>query len=283
MNRAVELSRAFVRDQPASAAHALDQISSADVAAFVINLEEEEVAQVMALMQPLHAAAVLEQLAPAKAVALLNHAPAYARSLLMRALSPPAQQAVLKAAPRRQAAVLSRYLSYDPSTVGAWMEAPHATFPPHTRIGDCLRQLRGLGGRLSSSVFVIDDDHRLLGAAELDALLAAADTALLSEVMRRDVVSIAPQASLGSIVALEAWDSTLALPVTDHRRRLVGSLRFESLREGLDIQHGAGGELRINMVVMHMAQAFLISLSGLLQVAATEPGLSRLSNEPEER
>jgi magnesium transporter len=234
-------------------------------------------------MQPASAARVLEQLEPEKAAALLRQAPAYAQTLLMRAVSPAAQQVILKAAPRRQAAALSRHLTFDPASVGAWMEVPGATFPPATRVADCLETLRGLGQRLSSHVHVVDGEQRLLGVAALERLLAAEDETLLEEIMQRDIASTVPQATLASIVALAAWDSTLALPVVDQRRRLVGSLRFESLREGLDIQHGAAGRLQLNLVAMHMAEAFLVSLSGLLQVAATEPGLSRLAGEAESR
>lgn len=281
MNRAAELSKAFVETQPVSAARTLDLVPSADAAAFLGSLAEPEAAVVIARMQPPRAAAILESLPPVKAAALLHHAPAHVRSVLMRALPPPIQQAILKAVPRRQAAVLSRYLSYDPGTVGAWMDVPSATLLPDTTVRDCLRQLRSLGNRLNSSLFVTDGERQLLGTVELDTLLAAEDEEPVESIMRRDISSVSPQATLASVVSLEAWDSTLALPVTD-RRRLVGSLRFDSLREGLVIDQGASGGLQLNAVVMNMVQAFLISLSGLLQVATTEPVLSRLKSDPEQ-
>jgi Mg/Co/Ni transporter MgtE len=281
MTRAAEISAAFVRSQPDSAARALDHVSPADVAAFIASVGEVEGAEVIARMQPSRGADILEQLAPPRAASLLHHAPPHVRSVLMRALSTTAQQAILKAAPRRQAAVLSRFLSYDPATVGAWMDAPSATFAPETKVSDCLRQLRGLGRNPGSCVHVIGSERQFLGVVELDGLIAAGDDDVLGEIMRRDIFTIAPQASLASVVALEAWDTALALPVTDRRRALVGSLRFDSLREALDIHHRTGGGPQLNVVVMHMTQAFLVSLSGLLQVATTEPSLSRLSNDHE--
>lgn len=282
MTRAAEISQTFLRNQPASAARALDNVASADVAAFVAPLDEAEVAAVLAHMQSSRAAAVLEELPPEKTAALLNQAPSHVRALLMRGLPPERQQAVLRAAPRRQAAALSRYLTYDPGTVGAWMDAPGAIFAPGITVAACLEQLRGLGNRLGTSAFVVGEERRLLGTVELNQLLAAGDEETLGDIMQRDVTSIVPQASLASVVALEAWDSTLALPVVE-RRRLVGSLRFDSLREGLDIHQGGAGGLRVNVVALHMAQALLVSLSGLLQVATREPGLSRLSGNAEHR
>jgi Mg/Co/Ni transporter MgtE len=230
-------------------------------------------------MQPTQAAAVLEVMAPQKAASALNAAPSHARSLLIRALAPAVQTTILKAAPRRQAAVLSRYLSYDPDSVGAWMDVPSAAFNPDVQVSEVLRQLRHLGRRLSPNVFVVDGARQLLGMVELDALLAADDDDLLGMIMSRDPKTISPQARLQSVVLLDAWDRTLALPVTDAKRRLVGSLRFDALREGLAVQHGKSFEMGVNIVLMHMAQAFLVSVSGLLQVAATKPRLTRLSGE----
>jgi len=282
MTRAADISRAFLRDQPASAARALERVAPADVAAFVAPLDEAEVAGVMVEMQPSRAAAVMEELAPAKAAALLHQAPSHTRAMLMRTLPAAKQQAILRAAPRRQAAVLSRYLSYDPASVGAWMDAPSATFAPDVTVADCLAQLRGLGNRLGSSIFVVEPDRRLLGVVEFNRLLAADDLETVGDIMQRRPVTIAPQASLASVVALEAWDSTLALPVVE-RRQLVGSLRFDSLREALDIHHGATGGLGLNLVTLHLAQAFLVSLSGLIQVTTREPALSRLAKNNEAR
>ncbi len=286
MNRAIELSIAFLEAQPAGAARVLDQIPAPEAAAFVADAPEVAVAGALGFMQPARAAAILERCPPGKAAALLSRSQAHTRALMLRILPEATRDAALAALPRREAAAMRRYLAYSPGTVGAWMESPKATFAPDATVGECLGRLRQLGDRLGSSLFVVGSERRLLGAIDVDALLGADDGAPLEELMRRDLAPLSPQAALASVLSLPAWDASLTLPVTDRGRRLIGVLQFESLREGLVVDRGDAGGLRVNMVLMHLSHALLVSLRGLLQIATTEPapgrvGSSRISNGKE--
>ena len=278
MNRATELSIAFLEAQPAGAARVLDHIPAEEAAAFVTDAPDAAVAGVLGFMQPARAAALLERCPARKAGALLAGTATHTRVLLLRLLSEATRDAALATLPRREAAAMRRYLAYSPGSVGAWMEAPKATFGPDTTVGDCVSRLRQLGDRLGSSLFVVGAERRLLGAIDVDALLGAADGMLLEEVMRRDLTPLSPQASLASILTLPAWDGSLTLPVTDRNRRLVGVLQFESLREGLAIDRGEAAGLALNMVLMHLAQALFVSVQGLLQIATTTPAPTRIGN-----
>jgi magnesium transporter len=281
MDRAAELSIAFLETYPLSAARVLDQIAPDDAAAYVSDAPEAVAATVLGLMQPARAAAVLTRSTPKKAAALLIQTPAHARSLLLRALPDETTDLILAAVPRRQAAALRRYLAYDPGTVGAWMEAPRATFTRDTTVGDCLDRIRRLGGRLGSVVFVIDAERRLLGTVDFEALLGADDDMSLVDLMRKGVTSLSPQASLTTVVSHTAWDTSLSLPVADRRRRLVGVLHFDSLREGLIVGRGSAGGIQANLLLVHLAQALLVTLSGLLHIAAAESAPTRMAGGEE--
>jgi magnesium transporter len=280
MNRAVELSIAFLEAQPAGAARVLDHIPAGEAAAFATAAPDEAVAGALGFMQPARAAALLERCPARKAGALLSRTAAHTRVLLLRILPETTRDAALATLPRREAAAMRRYLAYSPGSVGAWMEAPKATFAPDTTVGECVARLRQLGHRLGPTLFVVGSGRRLLGALDVDSLLGAADGALLEDVMRRDLVPLAPQASLASTLPLPAWDTALTLPVADRARRLVGVLHFESLREGLAVDRGEAAGLAFNMVLMHLTHALFVSVLGLLQVAATAPAPARIGNTP---
>ncbi len=279
MDRATELSIAFLETQPAGAARALEQIPAEDAAAFVEEVPEPRAAAVLGHMQPARAAAILEHLSPKKAATVLMQTAAPARSVLLRAVSGPARDAALAALSKREAAALRRYLAYAPGTVGAWMDAPRAVFATDATVGDCLKRVRRLGVRLGSLVFVVDEERRLLGVVDVDRLLGAQDSVLLGEVMKKDFSRLSPQASLATVVSLPAWDRALSLPVVDRSRRLLGVLHFDSLREGLLADRRQTEGFQINFLVVHLVQAFLVALSGLLQTATTEPGVSRLTSD----
>ena len=276
MNRATELSIAFLESHPDGAARVLDGIRAEDAATFVEEVPETSVVTVLGFMQPARAAAVLERVSPDKAGSLLSKTPAHARTLLLRALPEEIRKETLSTLPKKQAASMRRYLAYGQGTVGAWMDPANTTFAADTRVEDCLRRVRELGRRLGSFIFVIDADRRLRGSVRVDRLLTASDDALLGDLMDREIARLSPQASLSSVITLRAWDAALSLPVADRSQRLVGVLHFDSLREGLVVDRGPTGGLQVNVMLTHLAQAFLVSLSGLMNVATAAPASSRL-------
>ncbi len=281
MDRATELSIAFLQAQPIGAARALEQLLPEDAAAFIEEVTEPSISVALGQMQPARAAAILERVSPRKAAKLLSQTPAPSRSVLLRALSGSARDAALGALSKREAAALRRYLTYAAGTVGAWMDAPKATFAPDVTVKDCLQRIRQLGVRLGSLVFVIDGEKRLLGVVDVDGLLGAKDGALLSELTQKDFTRLSPQASPSTVVSLPAWDRALSLPVIDRSRRLLGVLHFDSLREGLLVDRRETKGFQVSFLVVHLVQALLVTLSGLLHTATTEPGLSRLNSEQE--
>ena len=281
MNRATELGIAFLETQPAGAARVLDQIPPADAAAFLADAPENAATAVLGYMQPACAAAVLGQTPPAKSAALLSGTSARARSVLLRILPANQMADILAALPRREAARMRRYLAYNAGTVGAWMDAPRASFPEDTTVKDCLAALRGLGRRLGSAVYAVNAERRLLGIVDIDELLNANDKSIIGDVMEKGFVSLSPQALLTTVVSQKAWDSALSLPVVDRNRHLVGVLHFDSLREGLVADRGPVDTAPVSILLSHLLHAFAISVSGLLQTATTTPPPTRLTDDGE--
>lgn len=279
MTKPNELSIAYLERHADSAARVLEQLAQQDAAAFVGEAPQEPVAAVLERMQPARAAAVLSECPAKTAASLLGLMATHSRLGVLLAMTDDAKEAVLTAATKRQAAMMRRYLNYDPGTVGAWMDAPNAVFMSDMTARDCLSRIRGLGARLGSIVCVVDDRQQLHGIIDIDTLLDAADTTPLSELMDPNPVRVLPQSAIASVVSLPAWDSTLSVPVTDRTEKLVGILHFRSVREGLSAERHNERPSQTNLVLVHVAQAMAVSLMGLFQVATTEPRISRLSKK----
>lgn len=282
MDNAVELSIAFLRRHPAGAARALARIPPQDAAAFAADAPGATVALALGHMQPASAVRILEQCEPKAAATLLLEMTGTAQAATLRALPGPVRGVILNAMPKRRAATMRRLLSHAAGSVGAWMEATQATFRPETTVAECLQRVRSLQSRLGGIVYLTDANARLLGSVDIDDVLSAADDLPLSGLPQRRVRVLHPQTPLSSTMGLPDWDSALSLPVADRSRRLLGALSFESLREGLAADRVEARGWQFNVLLLHVAQAFLVSLSGLLQVAITEPELSRLGDEEDD-
>ena len=278
MNRAEELSIAFLKTQPEGAARVLEQLPSKEAASFISEAPVPESVAVLGRMQRARAADVLSHCEPERAVVLLTQIDSHARSLLLRALPTNARDAMLAAAPKRQASMLRRHLDTNPNAVGAWMDAPKATFTPDSQVGACLDQIRRLG---SQTRFRHLRDRRCPAAHRNELIskrcCSPRDSAPLSGLMQRDPPTLSQHASISSVASLPAWDTMLTMPVTDRHDRLIGVLHFDSVREGMTSEVTSTAGVDANIVLLHLMQTFLVCLSGLLNTALTKSDIMRMS------
>lgn len=276
MTDASALSIAFLKHQPVGAARALSRVPPDQAAAFATDAPGDLVAATLGRMQPADAIRILQGCSPETAGSLLSQMVGNAQAAALRGMEDAARDAALAALPKRTSAAMRRLLSHAADSVGAWMEATRATFRPETKVADCLKRVRALHGRLGGIVYLTDENGRLHASVDVDEVLAAGDGASLDSLPARKVQPLHPQSTLTSVIALPDWDTAWALPVVDRRRRLLGVLSFENLRRGLEAGRGETTGWPFNLLLLHLSQAFLVSLSGLLNVAVTQPELSRL-------
>ncbi len=281
MSDAITLSLAFLKHHPAGAARALAEVPAEEAAAFAANAPDALVAATLNRMQPADAVRVLQGCGPKTAGSLLSQMTGNAQAAVLRGLPDADRDAALATLSKRAAAGLRRLLSHAADSVGAWMEATRATFRPDVTVADCLERVRAMRTPMGGIVYLTDADGGLLASVDIDDVLAADDDATLDSLPVRKVRALNPQATLASVIGLPDWDGAWALPVVDRRRRLLGVLSFENLRHGLAAERGESAGWQFNILLLHVAQALLVSLSGLLQVAVTRPGLSRFTPHEE--
>jgi Mg/Co/Ni transporter MgtE len=282
MDSARELSIGFLRSHPEGAAPVLEAIAPQDAAAFLKDVPDDVAGQAFESMQPLVAAAILPVLTRKKAAAALLTMDIHERSRIMRLLDDDLMKSIMDQMPKGAARDVARFLQYPEGSVGAWMSSDVAVFEKTATVGECLVQLRALPYKIRNLVFVVDAEKKLCGAVDLAKLLAAADDASIENLANAGLRRISPYAQLTSVVALAAWDTALSLPVVDSKKRLLGALHFDRLREGLASQQQAGSDRHIGQIMVHMAEAFLVCAAGVLHAPSAKPDLSRPIGEMED-
>lgn len=275
MDSAKELSIEFLRSHPDGAALVLEEIVPEDAAAFLKDVPDDVGGRVVELMQPLVAAAILSELTRKKAADLLMAMDVLGRSRIIRLLADDLMASIMKLMPKGAARHLAKVLHYPHGSAGAWMSSDVAMFEGSTTVEDCLAHLRSLPEKVRNQVFVIDAQKKLYGAADLADVLSAPDDSAVETLAMPDIKRVSPYARLISIVALPAWDTALSLPVVDGKGRLLGALHFHRLREGLASEQRSGTERPMGRIMIHLAEAFLVSAAGILQTSAAKPALSR--------
>jgi magnesium transporter len=189
------------------------------------------------------AGAVLWELSPAVATALLEATPRPKLSAIARALDADGLAYVSRWLPPDVLAEIDA--SLEPRT-RAWL-AQHATFPEDSagrlmtqellavEAGETvrdvfkkLRRLKELPGP-ADALYVVDERDRLVGAVRLRELLRHPLKTRVDAIADREVVSFRPgEDADGVALAFERYDLPSA-PVVDERGRLVGQLTFDEV------------------------------------------------------
>ncbi len=80
-------------------------------------------------------------------------------------------------------------------------------------------------------LYVTDQDDRLLGVIDLKELLKANDTALLKDIMVKNVIALKKESTLGEASTMFSRYDFRALPVIDDADRMVGVVRYRDVTQ----------------------------------------------------
>jgi CBS domain-containing protein len=166
-------------------------------------------------------AAVIARMAPDDAVDLIGELDQERRPKIL-ALLPPRH--------RRQIEAL---LGYNPSTAGGMMSLDFVALGERDPVSSALEQVRGSGIAAEAliSIYVCDDDGRLVGSAPIVALLRAEPSSTLLEVAEHEPVSVGTDADLPEVARTMTDYNLMALPVLDDEHRIVGVITVDDVLE----------------------------------------------------
>jgi magnesium transporter len=209
------LAQVIGRLPPVHGAELLRSVDSDLAADAVSGTHPEAGGRVVGELGPA-AAPIVEHMAADDAAAALRHLNAEDRDELLEHVDTPRAQD------------LRRLLSYPPATAGSLMSPGPITAPA----GSSADELRGcLAGRTPGmealgTIFVVDEDGRVVGAVPPTRLLAGAADPV-------PVPALSVDQPLDEVIDLFALNDVLALPVVDGDRRLVGAVTIDDVLDEL--------------------------------------------------
>jgi magnesium transporter len=148
-----------------------------------------------------------------------------------------ARERAISAAPQDVSRQWQRNALYDRGTVGRMMEPVVAAFPPDTKVGATVEELRELVSRaLITYVYVVDEDHHLLGLVTMRDLLFSPRERTLQDVMLRGAFALHAAMELQDAMRLTLDRHYPVYPVVDAERRLIGLVRGQTMFEAQAIE-----------------------------------------------
>ena len=141
---------------------------------------------------------------------------------------------VLELLPAGQRTKVTALLGYNPTTAGGLMGLDFLALPRTGTVAEALERVRTaktLQPEALTTVFSLNPDGKLRGAAGLVTLVQSDPGATLREVSERDPVRVRPDADLVDITLLVTDYNLLNLPVVDEEDHLIGVITVDDVLE----------------------------------------------------
>jgi magnesium transporter len=223
---------------------------------------------------------ILDELAPVAVILGIRELETDDAVAILEGLPKERQKDILERLPHPKRVALARSLEYPEDSAGRRMQTEYIAVRPDATVGqtiDYMRETADLPDRFYE-IFVIDRNHRLLGAVALDRLLRAKRPVPISELMDEDLHPVRAADDQEEVARLFERYDLIAAPVVDEAGRLVGVITIddvvdvieEEAEEDLKALGGVHDEelsdpvwtvarRRFNWLLVNLATAFLAS------------------------
>ena len=234
----------------------------ADIADLVNELTLQEAASVMTMLavpraievfdQPtLHRrSAIIAQLDPGRAAAILEGLSADERTDIVRPMGERERRRLLPKLSKEVSAEIERLLLYPDHTAGGIMTTEFVRLPPGMTVGECLKHIRSVAREKESifSCYVLEPETgHLLGAVSLRDLVMADLEQPVEKVMRRKPVTVQALDDQELVANRIAKYNLLAVPVLEKDGSVVG---FVTVDDVIDVMIEEGTEDVLKMAAI---------------------------------
>ncbi len=221
------LASRYAADFPAETARRLETVPPAEVAAFFGALSPEVAVGAIDCMFPSTVAAALEGMGSDELSPILATLAPARCVLVLRAVAQAERARMLALLPEKRALAVERLLRSARGSVGEIAEPIPAELSPFMTVGEAAHVVNNV---TALYVYVVDDDHRLVGVIHRRDLATSGERARVRDLMTAEVIRLPAAAPQNAVMDHPAWKRLDALPVVDSTDVLVGVIRHKNLR-----------------------------------------------------
>ena len=254
----------FLRNHPSDAARVLESFSAHEASELLATVPVSSAAQVIEQMAPAAGAECLAALPTTLAGKVIEELDFDSAAGLLRRIDPEIRTVLIGATNEDVGTSLKLLVGYPEGTAGAWMDPRILALPEDIDVNEAQDRVRRFPRFTMYYVYIVARSGKLQGVINLRELLLADGNRRLSEVMNTSVARLPAPADRSVILAHPGWSEYHALPVVDGAGRLVGAIRYETLRRlETEIDHSLGG--KPVSVAVSLGELYWVGLSGVLE------------------
>ncbi len=143
---------------------------------------------------------------------------------------------ILEKTPRDERRKINTFLNYPENCAGTLMTPDYISLQKEMTVKEALSYIKkeGMDSETIYTCYVKDRGRKLLGIVSLRALVIGESTALVSELMQEDFISVNVYDDQEDVSDTFRKYGYLAIPVVDNEQRLVGIITFDDILDVIE-------------------------------------------------
>jgi len=215
----------LARMHPSDLAEIIGELSAQDAARVVSSLDDETAADAFEHLDADVQQSIIADLGEERAADIIEEMDSDDAADLLGELDEEQRASLLaKIEDREYADELEDLVEYEPDSAGGLMTTDYVWVYAHRTTEATIVKLREIAPESDFIyyLYVVDTEHRLIGALSLRMLLLALPTAFIHKIMHVDIVSVRADMSARDVAATIARYDLLAVPVVNDDNKILG-------------------------------------------------------------
>ena len=225
------ITKGYIALHPAAVAGTLAQLGKPEIRALFEAMPRQLAANVMEHMVPRAAAQSIEQLSSKVGADLLARMPVPAAVEVLRMMKREQVKTYFEVMPRPAVARLRMRLRFSETVIGGFVDTDVVTITADIRVSDALRLIKRHSQRMGHSIYVLDEQRRLMGFVDLSELVAARERMTIQRLIRPAPVVFNARAPLQTAANHPGWLTHDNLPVINREGIFQGVLQRSTVME----------------------------------------------------
>ena len=221
--------------QPMDIAYAMGELTSEERSAVFELLDSQASGVVLEEVDDEITADLAEQTEEGELAEIIDGMPPDSGADAVNLLPADRKHRILNRIPLDEARELESLLHYGHDTAGGLMTSEVIASPPDVTALGVLEHIRHTAVQPDAShrVYVVGEDRRLLGAADLLSIINARDDQPLLKIMEHDPIAVHPDTDQEEVIRLVDRYDLASLPVVDDQGRLLGAVTVDDVIDAL--------------------------------------------------
>jgi Mg/Co/Ni transporter MgtE len=216
---------------PADLADIVEELGPEEREAIIASIDSEVAAEALSEVEPEIQTSILEALEPEKAAEIVEEMAPDEAADLLGVLEEEKTEEIFEEMESEPKAEVRELLEFAEDTAGGLMDTRFVALHESATVADAFAALRGHEELLETlnTLFLIDEEERLVGAVPLGRLFVASSSTPLKELAAPMTLSVPLSEHQQRIVELFDKYNLLTLPVVDEEGRLEGVITADDI------------------------------------------------------